>query len=288
MRAHALAVASLLLAACTSAPGGGGSSGEPDELGAQVAAALADIATLDADVLTLAHELRQPVSAVLRREVDVEACQQVEDRLWQVCGAQAGSCWVTATFYWAHDIPRCSARLELDEDWQDDRFSRLYTIDFAGESRREPTDACGDGTIDPGEACDDGNLEPFDGCDPDCQAEPFNGCETVIQQEFSAAEIAWIDAGRWQSPRSHVMVHRGAEPFAAVDGALCDRARTTAEAVCARLADEMPFVSYCVPEVHLTAPTTCDVRLRVDFLTPSPDDGVFTTALQGILAFELH
>jgi hypothetical protein len=84
------------------------------------------------------------------------------------------------------------------------------------------------------------------------------------------------------------MVHDEVEPYAAVDATMCDRARVAAEGACTRLTEEMAFVSYCVPETHLVDDGSCAVRLRVQFLTPSPDDGVFTTALQGILSFELR
>jgi cysteine-rich repeat protein len=279
----------LLITACaadgTPDPGPGG---EPDPVGARIAGALDGLAAVDGDVIQLAHRVRQPAVAVLDDLVTVESCQAVEDALWSVCNQiSTASCWTAATFYWAHDIPRCSARLELEEDWEDDAFSDVYAIDFAGPSRANPAPSCGDGVVDDGEDCDDGNHELWDGCDSDCKTEPFNGCETVIQQEFSAADIAWIDATTWRSPRSHLMVHQDVEPFAPVDGTLCARAATTAQTVCDRLATEMPFVSWCAPEVHLTGAAACDVRLRVAFLTPSPDDGVFTTALQGVLAFSI-
>ncbi|MCA9677080.1 MAG: hypothetical protein KC464_18790 [Myxococcales bacterium] len=285
--ARVLPATLLLFAACHGDPG---PVGTPDAVGARIAASLADVADLDPDVVVLAHEILQPASATLRGTVDVDTCQAVEDRLWTLCGDGLGAadCAVQATFYWAHDIPRCSARLQLDEP-SEDAFSHLYAIDFAGPSRANPRERCGDGVLDEaaGEQCDDGNLEPFDGCDPDCQPEPFTGCETVIQQEFSAAGIAWIDAATWRSPRAHLMTHAAADGFETVDAALCDRARTTAQAVCARLSTEMPFVASCWHEVHLTAPTTCDVRLAVQFLTPAPASGVFTTALEGILSFEI-
>lgn len=270
-------------------PGPGFPGPEPDEIGARISAALDPLGAVDADVVELAHQIRQPALAALDDVVGLESCQAVEDALWSVC-YELANCWASATFYWAHDIPRCSARLEIDDDWQDDVFSRVYVIDFAGASRTNPAPSCGDGDIDEGEGeeCDDGNLELWDGCDSNCKVEPFNGCETVIQQEFSAADIAWIDAATWQSPRSHLMVHLGVEPFAAVDGTLCTRAATTAQTVCERLATEMPFVSWCTPEAHLTGAGSCDVRLRVQFLRPSPDDGVFTTALQGVLAFSIE
>jgi cysteine-rich repeat protein len=270
-------------------PGPGFPDPEPDPIGARISAALAGIGQIDADVIQLAHRVRQPALAVLDDLVSFESCQQVEDALWVVCNQLSpASCWASATFYWAHDIPRCSARLELDEDWQDSEFSNVYVIDFAGASRANPAPSCGDGIVDEGEDCDDGNLELWDGCDSSCKQEPFNGCETVIQQEYSAADIAWIDAATWRSPRSHLMVHQEVEPFGAVDAALCARATTTAQTVCDRLSSEMPFVSWCTPEVHLTAESTCDVRLRVQFLRPSPEDGVFTTALQGVLAFSIE
>ncbi len=283
-------IAGVLLAGCSERDDGTGPVGEPDDIGARIAESLAGVAHVDRDVITLAHQVREPAYAYLVDPVSVDSCQVVEDRLWQVCSGLAGaSCWVTATSYWAHDIPRCSARLEVDGALVDSEFSRVYAIDFAGASRLNPQPDCGDGILGVGEACDDGNLEPFDGCDPDCKQEPFNGCETVIQQEFSAADIAWIDAATWRSPRSHLMVHDTAAPFApAVDAALCDRAATTAANVCTRLTIDMPFVSWCEAETHLTSTSTCDVRLRVQFLRPSPDDGVFTTTLPGVLAFTIE
>lgn len=261
-----------------------------DEIGVAIAGALAPVADVDPTVRALGHRIRQPAAAQLHADATVESCQAVADALWAGCGALAPRpCWAAATFYWAHDVPRCTGRVTLDEAYADSVFSHLYVIDFAGASRVNPAPGCGDGDVDEttGEVCDDGNLAPFDGCDPNCQTEPFEGCETVIQQEFSAADVAWIDATAWQSPRSHLMVHTGAEAFGPVDGALCERASAAASVVCARLADEMPFVGSCWPEVHLTAEAACDVRLTVRFLRPSPDDGVFTTSLEGVLAFTL-
>jgi cysteine-rich repeat protein len=278
-------LAFLLLAACDG--GGDAPRAEPDAVGARIATALNGVAAVNPDVITVAHRIHEPAGAALIGDVDAEHCQLVEDALWGMC---TSGCNVTTTFYWAHDIPRCSARVEVDAAYDDDIFADVYAIDFAGPSRANPKPSCGDGDVDTaeGEGCDDGNLEAFDGCDPDCQPEPFTGCETVIQAEFSAANIAWVDARTWQSPRSHLMVHAAADAFDPVDAALCDRARTTAQTVCTRLATDMPFVSSCAPEVHVTAASTCDVRLRVWFQAPSPDDGVFTTALGGLLAFTIR
>ncbi len=257
-----------------------------DPIGRAAATALAGVADVEASVSTLAHRIRQPIAAALDAQPSPETCQPVEDALWSACTALAPRpCWAMSTFYWAHDIPRCTGRLQVGAGAG---FADLYVIDFAGASRVDPHPGCGDTIVAGGETCDDGNRDPFDGCDPDCQTEPFEGCETVIQQEFSAADIAWIDATRWQSPRSHVMVHHDVEPFAVVDERVCDRAAAAAAAVCTRLADEMPFVSGCAPEVHLTDATTCEVRLRVSFLRPEPDSGVFTTSLEGVLAFTLE
>jgi cysteine-rich repeat protein len=283
-----LGVCLLSLAACSDPDDGTGPVGAPDAVGARIADALAGIAQVDRDVITLAHQVREPTYAYLIDSVSVDSCTLVEDRLWQVCSQVGGDpCWVNATAYWAHDIPRCSARLEI-ASVTGTAFSQVYAVDFAGVSRINPRPDCGDGVLADGEDCDDGNLEAFDGCDPDCKAEPFNGCETVIQEEFSAANIAWVDAATWRSPRSHLMVHDAATAFDPFESTLCDRAATTAAAVCNRLSTDMPFVSWCQPETHLTSATTCDVRLLVQFLRPSPDDGVFTTALQGVLAFTIQ
>jgi cysteine-rich repeat protein len=263
---------------------------EHDPIGAAAASALAAVADVDTTVRVLGHRVRQPNVAALHDAPTVESCQAVEDALWTACSSIAGrACWSSATFYWAHDIPRCTARLEVQDLDPASAFSDLWVVDFAGASRVNPAPSCGDGVLDDGsgEGCDDGNLEAFDGCDPNCQPEPFTGCETVIQQEFSAADVAWIDATEWQSPRSHLMVHHDVQPFGAVDAARCARAGTAATAVCERLATEMPFVSWCSPEVHTTGAASCDVRLRVQFLVPAPDSGVFTTALQGVLAFTI-
>ncbi len=291
-------LALVVLAGCTEGdPGprpkqGGGPDWAPvvldDELGTAMADALAPVADVERSVRTLAHRIRQPADAELHAAATVESCQAVQEALWTGCAAFTGRpCWANATFYWAHDIPRCSGRVVVDETYADTVFSQVYVVDFAGASRVNPAPACGDGDLDDGEGCDDGNLAAFDGCDPNCQVEPFEGCETVIQQEFSAADVAWIDATTWQSPRSHLMIHNDAQPFGPVDGALCERAAAAATTVCTRLADEMPFVSTCASEVHLTADDACDVRLTVRFSRPSPDDGVFTTSLEGILAFTL-
>jgi cysteine-rich repeat protein len=224
----------------------------------------------------------------------VDSCQQVSARLEQLCNdlgnATGAYCYGHATFFWAHDVPRCSGRLEFPPiDYMADELPRTYAFDLTGVPRLGAGDGCGDGEIDPGETCDDGNHDLWDGCDSNCQEEEFTGCETVIENEFAVANVAWIDRTDWASPRSHLMIHKHAGALRPMDRALCGEAKATAATVCARLQQDMPFVGWCDPRVeYLESSASCAVRLTVGFQALDPSHGVFTTSLQGILSFTIR
>jgi cysteine-rich repeat protein len=203
--------------------------------------------------------------------------------------SETRGCSASATFFWAHDIPRCSARLELFDYQNYDTPSDIYVFDLTGDSRVTPPSDCGDGKVDLGEVCDDGNTETFDGCDSNCQMEEFTGCETVIENEFSGSNLAWVDRSEWRSPRSHLMVHQNAGAMRTVDAAFCADARAAAQRACERIQTDMPFVSYCEPKaLYLADQNACTVRLNAYFQSLSPSYGVFTTALPGMLSFTIR
>jgi cysteine-rich repeat protein len=229
----------------------------------------------------------------LAGDVSYETCEGVEVALADVCSEmyaseEVRSCWSQATFFYAHDVPRCAVRFQT---WDEDaEMSEVFALDFAGAPVIGPTPGCGNGELDFGEVCDDGNHEMWDGCDPNCQQEEFNGCEVIIEQGFERAGVAFVDQQAWDGPRSHLMTNRG-EAYTDVDELTCEQAQDAALAVCDDLAVQMPFVGWCWPETeHFVedGQGACAVRLNVHFYELDPDTGVFTTGLDGLLAFTIR
>ncbi len=269
--------------------------GKDDAVTAAMADQLQGLALVSPRAVGLEYRLSQPEYAfpASGTEVGVDACQELETRLANMCALFAStlgrSCGAQATFFFAHEQPRCSARVEFWDNDDGDRIMDVYALDLSGQAFLGDIPTCGNGTLDEGEICDDGNREPWDGCDPNCLEEPFNGCETVIENEFMAAEVAWIDRLDWDSPRSHTMVHPSASSLRPVDATLCAAALTAAESSCTRIQSDMPFVSWCNARVESTeSGAACAVRLQVGFSRPAPEYGVFTTALNGYLSFTIR
>lgn len=267
----------------------------PSALGALMSEQLASLGDVSAHTRALGYELEHPLSAVPFGEVTVESCQQVNETLWTACDAasQAGLteyCSTQATFFWAHSIPRCAARVELYPLGDDTPLHPVYAFDFAGASVNDPPDECGNGIVDEGEDCDDGNHDLWDGCDSDCRTEPFNGCEAIIEQYYEQAEIAFIDKDTWNGPRSHMMVNTG-QAMRDMNEATCNAAISMATDVCNELTYQMPFVGWCqgAGEYHSdSAGPACSVRLNVWFQSLDEDFGVFTTSLPGLLSFTIR
>ena len=267
----------------------------PSALGRLLSEQLASVGTVSANTVALGHELSQPRSAVPVGEVSVESCALVSEALWTACDAasQAGLtqyCSPQATFFWAHSIPRCAARLELYPANDETAIRPVYAFDFSGAPVENPPDECGNGVLDEGEDCDDGNHDMWDGCDPNCETEPFNGCEAIIEQYYEQAEIAFIDKDTWSGPRSHMMVNSG-QAIRAMDPATCNAAISMATDVCNELTYQMPFVGWCngAGEYHVeSSGPACSIRLNVWFQSLDDDFGVFTTSLPGLLSFTIR
>jgi cysteine-rich repeat protein len=293
MRIGVVVGAAVVLGGCLGGDGPGG--GEPDPVGDALSRQLAGQAQVSPLVRTLEHKLKQPVSAVTFLPIDLDSCNVIEERLQQACSAvyetMGTYCTGTSTFFWAHDVPRCGARVELS-DGSGEALPTVYAFDLAGQARASGPDTCGDGEVQAaaGETCDDGNRELWDGCDSNCKMEEFTGCETVIENEFAAANLAWVDRAAWDAPRSHLMVNTTASSLRpVVDSSLCAEAATVASGVCERLQADMPFVGWCYAQVEYEpAPAACHVRLNVTFRSLDPSYGVFTTALPGILSFTIR
>ena len=86
------------------------------------------------------------------------------------------------------------------------------------------------------------------------------------------------------------MINTSAEALAVVDQTTCDAALAIGVDVCNELTRQMPFVASCAPTAGLRETevgSVCDLRFQVYFQQVSPQDGVFTTALPGILAFSI-
>jgi cysteine-rich repeat protein len=269
-----------------------GPPGEPSPVGAILADHLGGVAQASGDVVPLGYRLSQLAQVDPTAAVTEENCEgALANDLWQACGeiqqsGMAYSCGAMSTFFFAHDTPRCGVRVVL---WADETYMALPTIiafDLSGTPIAGWEQRCGNGVIDFQEQCDDGNHDEWDGCDANCHVEEFTGCETVIEHYFDLAQVAHVDAADWSEPRSHLMVHPDAAPLRPVDASLCNAASAAAQDVCFELSSTMGFVSYCQPTVEL-ADGACNVRLEVNFSRTSPDDAVFTTRLNGILAFTI-
>lgn len=262
----------------------------PDPIAELLAVHLAGVVSLAPEATRLAFRIRELAEVEPLGEVTPASCEEVGRRLGDTCGSASlstgGYCSAAqATFFWAHDTPRCAARLELSGP-ADHGQSLVYAFDLTGTPGPPGSDTCGDGAVDPGETCDDGNRAIWDGCDSTCQVERFSGCEVMIEDEFAAAGLASIPADAWLGPRSHLMVHEDARALRPLDDA-CAETATVAQRVCHVLAADMPFVLECWPEVQ-PVDEGCAVRLRVRFRDLAPDSGVFSTRLEGLLAFTIR
>jgi cysteine-rich repeat protein len=294
-KSYSFGIAFALAACGTQSVGGPGP--DPNIIrGDRVAAALSEslwgLAEASPDLVIIDRELTQPVSVNPLLPVSYETCELVEQRLAGMCNGVvqdgiAAGCGGTTTFFWAHDVPRCAGRIELWTNGAANELVPTIVFDLTGEPVGSGPEHCGDGLIDLGEQCDDGNREAWDGCDPHCMPEEFQGCEAVIEEKFAAQGLAFVDRTLWSSPRSHLMVNTTAEPLRAIDAAACAEAATVAQASCAQLSADMPFVSWCYPTASYAA-GACTVRLQVGFAQIEPLYGVFTTGLTGILSFTLR
>lgn len=283
-----------LVSACGEPPPGGPGSHlepDPDPLGERV---VEQLSLGEVQATPLEHRIDQIILDANDREVTWESCEGVEVALYEVCNnlyeSEVSSCWPQATFFYAHDVPRCAVRLSTTET-PDQVLPKVLAFDFAGPPLAGPAPTCGNGELDPGEACDDGNREYWDGCDPGCQVEEFQGCEAVIQSEFSRADVAFVDRDAWAGPRSHLMINQG-EALRPVDSGLCQAAERAGSDTCDRLSVEMPFVGWCWATATLhddaVGETVCSVRIEVGFRDLEPSSGVFTTSLNGLLAFTIR
>ncbi len=281
---------SLLLASACTGGAGDDDIAEPSQVATSISESVTDIAQVAPTQVTLANRLFSIPSASAVGEVNAQTCSDLEGLLNQSCqfieGIAGDSyCYAESTFFMAHSQPRCASRLHLGGE-----LDNIYAFDLTGQSLTGPVDTCGDGIVDEEEQCDDGNREDFDGCSQLCEIEEFQGCEAVIEQYYQQAEIAYVDKEQWDGPRSHVMINRTVRALTAVDQRSCDAALAVGADVCNELTSQMPFVGSCQPMGGLRQTDNgplCDVRFQVYFQTVSPADGVFTTAMPGILAFTI-
>ncbi len=279
----------LLSAACT---GGVGDEvvTEPSEVAQAISQSVGELASVQSVQVPLAEGLFSIPGATPVGDMDVTSCAQVETLVNQGCAllegiSDGGYCWAESTFFMAHSQPRCATRLHLSGDME-----QIYAFDLTSAPREIP-ELCGNGEVDEGEMCDDGNREDFDGCSQLCEVEEFQGCEAVIEQYYQDAQLAFVDRNLWDGPRSHLMVNKTAEALAEVDQRTCDAALAIGVDVCNELTATMPFVGGCHPMGGLRQGelgAACDLRFEVYFQNISPADGVFTTAMPGILAFTLE
>lgn len=296
MRVAAIAIAlcSITAAACSDR----GHEPDPGEIGAAVDDALRGLATGSATENEIAYRIVDLRDTTLEGSISPASCDSVDAALDSVCSDlvaddQADGCGRTTAFYFAHSVPRCGVRLVLHTYAPNQDFRtylpRIYALDFTGEPTQGPEPLCGNAQIDPGEACDDGNFELWDGCDSNCQMEEFTGCEAVIELAYSVAGIARVDATTWQAKRSQLMVN-DADAMDSVTPELCTEAGALIGSVCDELERQMPFVRSCggTSRYDAAAGPGCAVRFEVGFRGRSPDDGVFTTAMSGILAFTIR
>ncbi len=283
-----VALGAVFLGACSSEP-----IGEPGDVGGVVEQRLDPVGAVTPVETNIEHQIFSLNSATMDGDVTWDSCNAVNDQLNTICNDLVASgetqyCGQQASFFFANNTPRCAVRLELfrDEDYDQGKLSRLYALDFSGEPVGQAATTCGNGELDEGEECDDGNHEMWDGCDAQCILEPFNGCEAVIENYYQQAGLAVVKQDKWQGLRSHLMVNRSATSLTPMSKNTCNAIIATGEDVCNELTQQMPFVSYCWPqgEYH---DNTCSVRLNVGFHQLSPTDGVYTTGLQGILAFSV-
>lgn len=294
LRPHiAIALSSSLGLACTAA------DQDPSDpiqtIAEQVADRLDSISTGTVSASGIEYKIYDLDDIQLTGEVTATSCDSVDQQLATMCdelfaAGETSYCNYYTTFYYAHDVPRCAVRFEVTPPSTGaSQLPSIYALDFTGTPLDGPAPLCGNGTIDDGEQCDDGNHELWDGCDSSCMIEEFQGCEAVIENEFRNAGLAMVDADTWSGPRSQIMVNQ-AVALTNMTAETCDSAITTAQNVCTELQTQMPFVSWCSPsgEWHQgDGKAQCSIRFQVGFYQVSPDDGVFTTALPGVLAFTI-
>jgi cysteine-rich repeat protein len=270
--------------------------GEPDPVAVLVAQELAEFATLSIYADPLERALRQPRTVEARGEVTIERCAEVQLKLRNACTRLSAHepstiCASQATFFYAHDVPRCAGRLIYSTAQSPAAaLTPLFAFDLTGDPLGVLPDGCGNGVLEEGEDCDDGNHDAWDTCDPHCKSEPFSGCERVIQASYERAGLAVVDAAQWKAPRSHLMVNQG-RAMHAMDAATCETAKSVATGVCNELAQTMPFVSSCTPSGELWTSSTgpaCSLRLDVTFQRLDPSFGVYSTSLGGVLAFTIE
>jgi len=286
-----LLASSLLVAAGCTGGHDGSDISEPSQVAEAISQGVASVATVTPTQVVLAEGLFSLQGSRSLGNVDAQSCSELENLLTQSCDLVEGLggdsyCYAESTFFMAHSQPRCASRLHLAGGLLD----RVYAFDLTGEALSGPVDTCGDGIVDEEEQCDDGNREDFDGCSQVCEIEEFQGCEAVIEQYYQDAEIAFVDKNLWDGPRSHLMINPTAKALRDVDQRTCDAALAVGVDVCNELSRQMPFVAGCQPLGGLRSVeglSICDVRFQVYFDSVSPDDGVFTTAMSGILAFSI-
>lgn len=290
---QSLLASSLLLFSVSACTGGSSDDviAEPSEVASKISESVTDFASVAPTQVTLAEGLYSIPGATPVGEVNGETCSGLEGLLNQSCQAIQGLsgdsyCWAESTFFMAHSQPRCASRVHLTGEPE-----RIYAFDLTGQAQDGAPDTCGDGVVDEDEQCDDGNREDFDGCSQMCEVEEFQGCEAVIEQYYQQAELAFVDKDMWDGPRSHLMINKTVQALTAVDQRTCDAALAVGVDVCNELTRQMPFVGSCNPTGSLRAQTqgtdVCDLRFEVYFQQISPQDGVFTTAMPGILAFTI-
>ena len=278
-----------LLAACSTP------EDRTDAVAGEVAEHLSGMVVVSDQVETLGHQLVQPTFADPLAEPTADSCAQVAEALASTCRTVierglAPQCASQATYFLAHTTPRCAGRVEVPAPDAADLHA-ILAFDLAGRATGGGGPSCGNGVIEGGEQCDDGNAEVFDGCDATCQLEEFQGCERVVEEKFQAAQVAWIDRSQWAGPRSHLMIHGRAAALRPVSAATCGEARAAADAACAQLRLDMPFVGACAAATHFGADDAgdfCAVRMTVGFQATAADFGIFTTALPGVLAFTIR
>ena len=286
-----LLASSLLL--CAAACAGGSSNdvvAEPSQIATAMSQSVQAVAVVAPTQVALSEGLFSLPNATSVDEVNATSCSDLENLLNQSCGLIAGLtgesdsyCYAESTFFMAHSLPRCASRLHLTGEME-----RIYAFDLTGQSTKQ-VDTCGNSVLDGDEECDDGNREDFDGCSQNCEEEEFQGCEAVIEQYFQQAQIAFVDKNKWNGPRSHLMINPTARALGSVDQSTCDAALAVGVDVCNELTRQMPFVTSCQPMggMRQGEDAVCDLRFLVYFGQVSPADGVFTTALPGILAFTI-
>ncbi|HUH03566.1 MAG TPA: hypothetical protein VML75_16330 [Kofleriaceae bacterium] len=267
--------------------------GDPGPLGEAVRRALIGIGTSPNPASGLEYRIYQLDGTELHGEVTAESCDAVDSALVEVCSELEGAdyCSYDTRFFYAHQIPRCAVRFHAYSNADESYVWPMYVLDFSGTAIEGPAPTCGNGVLDEGEECDDGNQENWDGCDAQCNPEPFNGCEAVIQDYFQQADLAMVDQNQWDGPRTHLMVNRSVVPLREVTRASCDASLAVATDVCNQLGVQMPFVGSCWASGKFHeegGEPACSIRLNVWFQQLDPGAGVYTTGLDGVLAFTIR